>query len=81
MELDDPPGVAAEAAAALARVAQDLGLVRWQRSVGEAVIDGLAPGQSEDRLKALGATEWYGRANFTTLRDPEGNPFCVIDAD
>lgn len=33
------------------------------------------------RLKELGATEWYARASFTTLRDPEGNPFCVIDAD
>jgi Glyoxalase-like domain len=34
-----------------------------------------------DRLKALGATYWYDRANFTTLRDPEGNQFCVIDGD
>jgi hypothetical protein len=32
------------------------------------------------RLTALGASFWYARANFTTLRDPEGNQFCVIDA-
>jgi hypothetical protein len=32
------------------------------------------------RLTALGASYWYQRANFTTLRDPEGNQFCVIDA-
>ncbi len=33
-----------------------------------------------NRLIGLGATFWYSRANFTTLRDPEGNQFCVIDA-
>ena len=33
-----------------------------------------------ERLIELGATYWYSRANFTTLRDPEGNQFCVIDA-
>ena len=33
-----------------------------------------------ERLLRLGATYWYARANFTTLRDPEGNQFCVIDA-
>jgi hypothetical protein len=33
------------------------------------------------RLRALGASYWYARGNFTTLRDPEGNQFCVIDAE
>jgi hypothetical protein len=34
-----------------------------------------------ERLIGIGATYWYARANFTTLRDPEGNQFCVIDAE
>jgi hypothetical protein len=33
------------------------------------------------RLTALGATFWYERGNFTVLRDPEGNQFCVVDED
>lgn len=32
------------------------------------------------RLTALGATFWYEENNFTVLRDPEGNQFCVADA-
>ena len=32
------------------------------------------------RLTALGASFWYERGNFTVLRDPEGNQFCVADA-
>ena len=31
------------------------------------------------RLTALGATFWYEQPNFTVLRDPEGNQFCVAD--
>lgn len=31
------------------------------------------------RLLDLGATWMREGTNFTTLRDPEGNPFCVID--
>jgi len=31
------------------------------------------------RLTALGATFWYEHSNFTVLRDPEGNQFCVAD--
>jgi len=31
------------------------------------------------RLTALGATFWYEESNFTVLRDPEGNQFCVAD--
>lgn len=31
------------------------------------------------RVMALGATFWRSEGNYTTLRDPEGNPFCVID--
>jgi len=33
------------------------------------------------RVMALGATFWRNEQNYTTLRDPEGNPFCIIDAD
>jgi hypothetical protein len=33
------------------------------------------------RVTALGATFWRSEANYTTLRDPEGNQFCIIDAD
>ncbi|HZY67908.1 MAG TPA: VOC family protein [Devosia sp.] len=33
------------------------------------------------RLLGLGATFWYARDTFTVLRDPEGNQFCVVDAD
>jgi hypothetical protein len=32
------------------------------------------------RLIGLGATFWYEEGNFTVLRDPEGNQFCVADA-
>ncbi len=31
------------------------------------------------RLIGLGATLWFEEANFTVLRDPEGNQFCVAD--
>ena len=34
-----------------------------------------------ERVLALGATFWRSEDNYTTLRDPEGNPFCIIDAD
>lgn len=30
------------------------------------------------RLLALGASVWREEASYTTLRDPEGNPFCVV---
>src|SRR3954471_7849670 len=33
------------------------------------------------RVIALGATFWRSEQNYTTLRDLEGNPFCIIDAD
>ena len=33
------------------------------------------------RLTGLGATFWYEGGNFTVLRDPEGNQFCVVDED
>ena len=33
------------------------------------------------RVTELGATFWRSEANYTTLRDPEGNQFCIIDAD
>ena len=33
------------------------------------------------RVMALGATFWRSEQNYTTLRDIEGNPFCIIDAD
>lgn len=33
-----------------------------------------------ERLQSLGATFWYEAGNFTVLRDPEGNQFCVADA-
>jgi len=33
------------------------------------------------RLLALGASFWRSVDNYTTLRDPEGNQFCIIDAD
>ena len=33
------------------------------------------------RVLALGATFWRSVDNYTTLRDPEGNPFCIIDVD
>jgi hypothetical protein len=32
------------------------------------------------RVMALGARFWRSEGNYTTLRDPEGNPFCIIDA-
>jgi hypothetical protein len=32
------------------------------------------------RLLRLGATLWRREASYTTLRDPEGNPFCIADA-
>jgi hypothetical protein len=32
------------------------------------------------RLMALGATFWRSVDNDTTLRDPGGNPFCIIGA-
>jgi hypothetical protein len=32
------------------------------------------------RVMALGATFWRSEGNYTTLRDIEGNPFCIIDA-
>ena len=31
------------------------------------------------RLTALGGTVWYERPQFTAMRDPEGNQFCVAD--
>jgi hypothetical protein len=31
------------------------------------------------RLLGLGATLWYEQGNFSVLRDPEGNQFCVAD--
>lgn len=31
------------------------------------------------RLTALGASVWFDAGNFTVLRDPEGNQFCVAD--
>jgi hypothetical protein len=34
-----------------------------------------------ERAIALGATFWRSEANYTTLRDPEGNQFCIIDAE
>lgn len=33
------------------------------------------------RILGLGASQMREGSNFTTLRDPEGNQFCVIDAD
>ena len=33
-----------------------------------------------ERLVRLGASFWRSEENYTTLRDPEGNPFCIIDA-
>lgn len=33
------------------------------------------------RVMALGATFWRSEANYTTLRDPEGNQFCIIDEE
>ena len=33
------------------------------------------------RVMALGASFWRSEQNYTTLRDPEGNPFCIIDAE
>lgn len=33
------------------------------------------------RVTALGATFWRSQDNYTTLRDREGNPFCIIDAE
>lgn len=30
------------------------------------------------RLLGLGATVWRREPDYTTLRDPEGNPFCVV---
>ena len=32
------------------------------------------------RLVALGASIWRSADGYTTLRDPEGNPFCIADA-
>lgn len=32
------------------------------------------------RMTALGASFWRSEGNYTTLRDIEGNPFCIIDA-
>ena len=32
------------------------------------------------RVMGLGATFWRSQDNYTTLRDIEGNPFCIIDA-
>jgi len=32
-----------------------------------------------DRVMKLGATFWRSEGTYTTLRDPEGNPFCIID--
>jgi hypothetical protein len=34
-----------------------------------------------ERVIKLGATFWRSEQNYTTLRDPEGNPFCIIDAE
>lgn len=34
-----------------------------------------------ERVMELGATVWRSEQNYTTLRDIEGNPFCIIDAD
>ena len=31
------------------------------------------------RLIGLGATLWYEKPQFTVLRDPEGNQFCLVD--
>lgn len=31
------------------------------------------------RLLALGASIYRVESNFTTLRDPEGNQFCIVD--
>jgi hypothetical protein len=33
------------------------------------------------RIVALGATVWRSEETYTTLRDPEGNQFCVVDED
>lgn len=33
------------------------------------------------RLVALGATLYRQEPTYTTLKDPEGNQFCIIDAD
>jgi hypothetical protein len=32
------------------------------------------------RVMALGASFWRSEGNYTTLRDIEGNQFCIIDA-
>ncbi len=34
-----------------------------------------------ERLVALGATIYQEQEDLTTLQDPEGNEFCVIDAE
>jgi len=36
--------------------------------------------QEVTRILGLGASFWRSDQNYTTLRDPEGNPFCIIDA-
>jgi hypothetical protein len=33
------------------------------------------------RVTALDATFWRSQNNYPTLRDPEGNSFCIIDAE
>ena len=38
-------------------------------------------GKEVERLIGLGARFWRSEGNYTTLRDPEGNPFCIIDMD
>jgi hypothetical protein len=45
-------------------------------------IDLSAPDRDAEvqRLLRLGATLWRREASYTTLRDPEGNPFCIADA-
>ena len=36
------------------------------------------PAAEVARLVGLGARVWREEATYTTLRDPEGNPFCVV---
>jgi hypothetical protein len=38
-------------------------------------------GAEVERVMALGATLWRREQTYTTLRDIEGNPFCIVDAD
>lgn len=47
---------------------------RWHVDLKAETLDG-----EVDRLCALGATVRELRNGWTTVLDPEGNPFCVLD--